>query len=150
MSAAQAATSIDNLELLTAQNKYRAELGLPPLRWSQSVALTAQQWAMHLAQINRMQHSGVVGRGENLAMWTAGKASLTELVDLWGLEKDYFVPAAFPAVSRTGDWKTVAHYTQLIWKQTTDVGCGIATGGGNDFLVCQYSPQGNIFGERAY
>jgi hypothetical protein len=38
----------------------------------------------------------------------------------------------------------------MVWRDTTDVGCGLATGGGNDFLVCQYAPQGNFMGERVF
>jgi hypothetical protein len=150
VNAAQAGTTIDKTELLTAQNKYRSEVGLAPLTWSDSLAASAQQWAEQLATMNRMQHSGAIGKGENLAMWKAGRASLTQLVDLWGQEKHYFVHAQFPNVSTTGDWEAVGHYTQLIWKQTTDVGCGLATGNGNDFLVCQYQPKGNMFSEKVY
>jgi len=148
--AAQAERAFDKSELLAAQNKYRADLGLPLLHWSDTLAQTAQQWAEQLAQSNQMKHSGAGGVGENLAMWRAGKASLTKLVDMWGAEKQYFVHADFPSVTTTGHWETVAHYTQLVWKGTTDVGCGLATGGGNDFLVCQYNPRGNIFGEKVY
>jgi len=150
MSTAEAERAIDISELLTAQNKYRTEVGLPPLRWSASLAQSAQNWAGELAKFNQMKHSGADGVGENLAMWSAGRTSLTKLVDLWGAEKQYFVHADFPSVTTTGDWKTVAHYTQLVWKETTDVGCGLATGGGNDFLVCRYNPRGNIFGEKVY
>ena len=150
VSTVRAERAIDISELLTAQNKYRADLGLLPLRWSDSLAQSAQQWANQLAQLDLMKHSGTDGVGENLAMWRSGKASLTKLVDLWGAEKQYFVHADFPSVTATGDWEKVGHYTQLVWKDTTDVGCGLATGGGNDFLVCQYSPRGNIFGEKVY
>jgi len=147
---AEAGTRIDSNELLTAQNKYRSELGLPPLRWSASLAQSAQQWAGELAKIDQLKHSDAPGVGENLAMWSTGQASLTKLVGIWGAEKQYFVHADFPDVSTTGNWQAVAHYSQLIWRQTKDVGCGIATGGGNDFLVCQYSPRGNIIGEKVY
>lgn len=150
LSAVHAERAIDIPELLTAQNKYRVEVGLAPLRWSDSLAQSSQKWAEQLAQLNQMKHSGTEGVGENLAMWRSGGASLTMLVDLWGAEKQYFVRADFPSVSTAGDWQKVGHYSQLVWKDTTDVGCGLATGGGNDFLVCQYNPRGNIFGEKVY
>ena len=69
---------------------------------------------------------------------------------LWGDEKKFFIDASFPDVSRTGEWLAVAHYSQLIWRKTTEVGCGLATGGGQDYLVCQYNPKGNFVGEKAF
>jgi hypothetical protein len=144
-------TAAQKLELLAAQNRYRAEVSVPPLQWSDSIAATAQVWAQHLAgDVHALKHSGAAATGENLAMWSAGRASLTKLVDLWGAEKHYFIEASFPNVSSTGNWETVAHYTQMIWRDTTEVGCGMATGGGNDFLVCQYAPQGNFMGRKVF
>ena len=138
-------------ELLTAQNKYRAELGEPALVWSDKLAEAAQSWAGHLASdVHALQHSGAIATGENIATWPAGHATLTRLVKIWGDEKQYFVDSVFPDVSRTGDWQVVSHYSQLVWKKTTDVGCGFATGGGQDYLVCQYNPMGNFNGDKPF
>lgn len=150
---AQAAPLTNNqkVELLTAQNRYRADIGIAPLVWSDELSSGAQIWAEHLARdVHRLQHSGADATGENLAMWTAGRSSLTSLVDLWGAERAYFIEASFPDVSSTGDWRAVGHYTQMIWRDTTEVGCGAASGGGYDYLVCRYAPQGNFMGERVF
>ncbi|MGH6877162.1 MAG: CAP domain-containing protein, partial [Rhizomicrobium sp.] len=144
-------TAKQKIELLAAHNKYRSQVGDQALTWSDDLAASAQIWAQHLAKdVHALKHSGALAKGENLAMWTAGRASLTQLVDLWGAEKHYFVESSFPNVSTTGDWKTVAHYTQMIWRNTTEVGCGLATGGGDDYLVCQYAPQGNFMGQKVF
>jgi hypothetical protein len=138
-------------DLLAAQNKYRTELGETPLVWSDKLAASAQVWADHLAnKVHAMVHSGATGSGENIAAGTAGHTSLTNLVSLWGAEKQHFVDASSPHVSRTGDWKAVGHYTQIVWRKTKEVGCGLATGGGQDYLVCQYHPRGNVMGQRAF
>jgi hypothetical protein len=144
-------TSPEQARMLFAHNKCRAEMGEPPLYWSGALAKSAQNWAEYLATTaRRLQHSETAGVGENLAMWTTGSKSPSELIALWTQEKFDFTPGVFPAISRTGEWHSVDHYTQIIWKDTAQMGCGLATGGGNDFLVCQYSPQGNIIGERVY
>lgn len=134
-------------ELLAAHNAYRASLGLPPLRWSDRLAANAQQWAEHLAEIGQLVHSG---SGQNLAIATAGTQSLTQLVNLWGGEHAYFTNGYFPDISTTGDWMDVGHYSQMVWKTTTKVGCGFAEGDGLDVLVCDYDPPGNVMGKRPY
>lgn len=83
-------------------------------------------------------------------MGTQGHYSPAELARLWAAEKSNFVNGVFPNVSRRGGWGTVGHYTQMIWRGTTNLGCGAATGGGNLYLVCRYAPTGNFIGRRVY
>ena len=45
------------------------------------------------------------------------------------------------------DGNAVGHFTQVVWKSTTKVGCGFSTCGDNDLLVCNYSPAGNFAGQ---
>jgi uncharacterized protein YkwD len=134
-------------ELLAAHNAYRASLGLPPLRWSDRLAAKAQRWAVHLAKIGELEHSGP---GQNLAMASSGTLSLTQLVALWGSEQAYFTNGDFPAISTTGNWMDVGHYSQMVWKATTEVGCGVTDDYGREILVCDYDPAGNVMGERAF
>ena len=70
--------------ILAEHNKYRAEVGIPPLQWSKNLAASAQQWANHLAATGKFEHSGA---GENLAQGSAGAFSVIQLVDLWGNER---------------------------------------------------------------
>ncbi|HEY1614116.1 MAG TPA: CAP domain-containing protein [Rhizomicrobium sp.] len=146
-----ALTAQQQSDLLAAQNVYRTALGEPPLAWSDTLAAGAQEWAVHLAtEAHALVHSGVPGTGENLALYSGGRASLSQLVQLWGAEKPAFVNAKFPDISRTGNWMSTAHYSQIVWRNTTSVGCGLASGGGKDYLVCRYTPAGNVAGERPY
>ncbi|EFJ45286.1 hypothetical protein VOLCADRAFT_94353 [Volvox carteri f. nagariensis] len=53
-------------------------------------------------------------------------------------------------VSQPADWHSVGHFTQVIWKASTDLGCAVATcNGGQQFQVCRYSPPGNVQGQYA-
>ena len=138
--------------ILAAHNSYRAAVAaeepLPPLQWSGSLAASAQNWANYLATIGTLQEPGV--GGVNLADATAGALSVTQLVGLWGNEKQYFIDGVFPDISTTGNWEAAGHYSQMVWRNTTEVGGGLATGQGQDFLVCYYNPAGNVTGETAY
>ncbi len=136
-------------ELLTAHHNYRSEVGISPLQWSATLAQSAQGWANHLASIHQLVHSHG-GPGENLWMGTAGAYSSTQMVSSWGNEKAHFIPGNFPNVSRTGNWRDVGHYTQMVWRNTTEVGCALANDGQNDYLVCHYKQAGNIIGQKVY
>lgn len=47
----QIAQNSPQQELLNAHNRYRAEVGVPPLSWSNALARDAQQWADRLASL---------------------------------------------------------------------------------------------------
>jgi hypothetical protein len=38
------------------------------------------------------------------------------------------------------------HFTQVVWKGTTELGCGIALGRSWIYGVCHYGPPGNVIG----
>src|ERR1041385_2857615 len=140
---ASAAPLTINKDLILAEhNKYRAQVGVPALTWSDQLAQGAQRWADTIAALDQMKHSQTSGVGENLAMWTGTNPTLNNMIGFWEKEKALFVPGTFPNVSRDGKWLSVSHYTQMIWRKTTQVGCGVGHGK-SDFLVCWYSPQGN-------
>lgn len=152
VSPVNASTDVFIRAILTAHNKYRAELGLPGLQWSDELARHAAVWARYLVDIGgrKLVHDVDTKYGENLWMGTARAYPTEKMVDGWGSEKSDFIYATFPNVSRTGQWKDVGHYTQIIWHSTTHVGCATANAGGNDILVCRYSPAGNILGRKPY
>uniref|UniRef100_A0A0K8R620 Putative antigen 5 protein n=1 Tax=Ixodes ricinus TaxID=34613 RepID=A0A0K8R620_IXORI len=63
-------------------------------------------------------------------------------VQYWYDENKYYDYA-------TGGYSALtAHFTQLVWKSTTHVGCGYAVSSTSKiFVVCKYYPQGNIPGQ---
>lgn len=153
--AAQTAPSAaQRADILAVHNRERAAVGVPPLVWSETLAQHAQAWADHLAQVGALQHSANAdrpGEGENLWMGTAGYYSTVQMVGSWAGEKSLFRYGVFPdAVAPNGDWHKVGHYTQMVWRTTTAVGCAFARGGGWDYLVCRYGPPGNWMGQKPW
>ena len=137
-------------ELLDAHNSERDQFGAPRLQWSQRLARDAQGWAERLAREGRMRHASNdqrKGAGENLWMGSAGNYSATFMVRAFAEEKRNFRPGSFPNVSRTGNWRDVGHYTQVVWHGTKEVGCAVARNNRDDFLVCRYWPAGNVYGQ---
>ena len=138
-------------EILAAHNTYRAEVGVPPIEWSADLAGQAQEWANQLTSNLQFEHSGAKGEGENIWMGTSHAYSFTQMIDSFGAEKQYFSNGVFPNVSNTGNWFDVGHYTQMVWGNTTNVGCaGVDGPDGNYRLVCRYNPPGNMMGNPVF
>ena len=137
------------MRLLAVHNMERARVHSPPLRWDPALAAAAAAYGPALARAGRLQHSPRAsrpGQRENLWMGSRGAFGPEQMVGSWIAEKKDFRPGIFPHVSRTGNWSDVSHYTQLIWKGTTHVGCAVHQSGQWDYLICRYSPPGNLDG----
>lgn len=136
--------------VLASHNRERAALGLPELKWDAALSRRAQAWADYLAANDRFQHSpnlpGQPLDGENIWAGTTGAFSPEDMVDLWIEEKAHFRSGTFPANSNTGRVEDVSHYTQVIWRRTALLGCGISQGRDREIMVCRYSEPGNLIG----
>ncbi|GAA5783895.1 CAP domain-containing protein [Chitiniphilus shinanonensis] len=149
--------------LLAQHNAVRRNenAGLPDLKWSASLADFAQAWAEHLARDNScgLTHRSGDERklngsttGENLfAGWVSVaydgyRWNAADVVGSWAAEKaDYDL-----ASNSCATGKACGHYTQIIWKTTTEVGCGRARCGQGEVWVCNYLPAGNFVGSKPY
>ncbi len=132
-------------EFLEVHNRYRTEVGIEGLTWSDELAESATEWAEQLAATCAFEHS-TGNYGENLWMGTSGAFSITDVVDAWGSEKQHYNYSDNSCV----EGEVCGHYTQMVWENTTEVGCGVASCDGFDIWVCQYTPQGNIVGQKPY
>jgi len=138
-----------NMQGMTERHNYwRAELGLPPLKWSNKLAKVAQNWANKLKEKGcELEHS-TTKFGENI-YWSKGKKrSPQEAVDAWASEKKDF---NFEKLECNKEWYVCGHYIQLIWENTKMVGCGVAyCKDGSEVWVCNYEPAGNVVGQKPY
>lgn len=130
-------------ELLSRHNYWREQVGVGTLTWSSEVAAYAQEWADHLqSQDCSLEHRTDRLYGENLAGGYGMSAQ--EVVDMWASEK-----ANYDYESNTCNG-VCGHYTQVVWRGTTQIGCGMATCGGKEVWVCNYNPAGNYIGMKPY
>lgn len=130
--------------VLNSTNFHRQQHVAAPLRWNESLATSADLLAHHCIP----EHDSA---GQNL-VWqiqtTPNKDKsppatfARDGIDIWADEqKDYdYNQAAYS--------DAVGHFTQLVWRSTTDVGCALYDCDGSNnvglFLVCNYYPPGNV------
>ncbi|GFN15680.1 putative extracellular SCP domain protein Pry1 [Aspergillus tubingensis] len=154
--------------ILDVSNTYRKAHNASNLIWN----TTLTQYALNWAQECKWQHSNGP-YGENLAF---GYPNVSSAVAAWGdeVQKCNFQEP-------TGFTEETGHFTQLVWRETREVGCAAvdcgynttnttndndndngngkrseAGGGGGGingterpqgwYVVCEYSPRGNIIG----
>lgn len=127
--------------LVDAHNRARARHCAAPLTWSPALAEVAQRWANALRdQGCKFGHSGGT-YGENLAAGTAGTLDAESVTAMWYDEVGLYNFASGGFSMKTG------HFTQVVWRDTTQVGCAVATCRGMDIWVCEYDPPGNVQGQ---
>jgi Cysteine-rich secretory protein family len=142
--------AIDRI-LTDLHNRERVQVGAPPLAWDPRLAAAAAAYGPTLAARGTLVHSPLATRpdqGENLWKGTHGHYSLASMFEAWAGEKWVFRPGTFPWVGPTGRLDDVGHYTQIIWRRTTHVGCAVHQTPAWDYLICRYAPAGNVIGQR--
>jgi pathogenesis-related protein 1 len=148
----------EQAELVNVHNNWRSLINVPMLKWSPTIAETAQNYAESLksSQYCKPSHSAI-DLGENL-FWASpteysdGSSEIqpitpSQISDNWGSEK-----ADYDETTNTcATGKVCGHYTQIVWKMTAEIGCGREVCKDNSQIwVCNYWPAGNIIGQHPY
>ncbi|KAH8873832.1 Cysteine-rich secretory protein LCCL domain-containing 2 [Schistosoma japonicum] len=141
-------------ELLRLHNKYRQDLvdckveGQPPakymskLRWNHELAKQAKTLASKcILKHKRASSKRFEWVGQNMAIYP----SIQEGVYAWFNEHKMFNYYG-------GKCRQCLHYTQMVWANTTDIGCGVAKCPEYKGLsiVCNYGPGGNWINDNPY
>ena len=121
--------------MLPAHNSYRARHGVPALTWSNALASGAQLWANACTpQGGGFAHSpqAFSNYGENLS-WGTGQ-SPDQAVASWYAESGRY-DYNNALTSFNGSRGEVRHFTQLVWRGTSQVGCGVWNCSGQKFFT---------------
>lgn len=149
-------------EALKAHNDLRAKHGAKPLSWSNELAQVAQNWSDKCKfpllekrektkieagfsariKIGVFEHGGGVqiNAGENLAALSGTSSPISAGIALWSAEASSYDPTN----------PTFSHFTQMVWKASTHVGCSVSIcnlaalkGERSNFYVCEYLEAGS-------
>ena len=135
---AAAGPSADPGTIVAAHNAYRKTQCAGALKWSSQLAADAQAWANQCT----FAHSpgawkSADGYGENLYRGSGSLGDAGHAVKWWYDEVNNYNFG-------TPTWSNaVGHFTQVVWKGSKQVGCGVAACGDKTYWVCRYTPTGN-------
>ena len=125
----------ETTRILIEHNRARTAVGLLPVTWDCSLAITAQSWAGK----GKPGHNEYTPYGENIFVSSHAGVKVASAVSGWLSEKAGWA-------NNTGTCapgKFCTHYTQIVWSKTTRIGCGInrkVAGKWKALFVCNYDP----------
>lgn len=133
-------TSLDTsfqTEILSKHNELRTSHGVAGLNWSSTLYEEAQKIADNYVCDGELEHSDLPF-GENLALGY----NTSNAVMAWYNEYVNYNYTAGIFSENTG------HFTQLVWKNTTELGCAYVICGQyyGQYTVCEYKAPGNVLG----
>uniref|UniRef100_A0AAF5I0I2 SCP domain-containing protein n=2 Tax=Strongyloides stercoralis TaxID=6248 RepID=A0AAF5I0I2_STRER len=126
--------------ILEETNRYRRAHNVQPLTYDLDLEKAAQEYAKYLGDRDLFEHdkrNREKGWGENLAKMSASIGSLAT--------KKWYDEVKMHDFGKNQFSFGTGHFTALVWKDTTKVGCGIYLKTGDLYVVCKYTPAGNVY-----
>jgi uncharacterized protein YkwD len=132
----------DMATLFRQHNEYRSRHGAPPMVWNASVARAAANWAMQC----RNGHESQSNYGENLMSASSDPIDVSWLVGI--STEQWYNEVRYYDCSRPGYQAGTGHFTQIVWKSSTALGCAAQRCSQTEgWVVCRYWPAGNYLGQ---
>ena len=143
---------------LSQHNTYRATHHSPNMTSGNTLNTTAQSWADQMASSGNFTHSTSTqrnGAGENLYVYyTTGSAIAADALAGKALSSWYGENVNYN-YNNPGFSSATGHFTQVVWKSSTQLGCGASKGTKTlngtvynaFYVVCHYAPAGNVTGQ---
>ncbi|MCF7815587.1 MAG: hypothetical protein K9M10_01525 [Candidatus Pacebacteria bacterium] len=138
-------------DMLKAHNAVRSSVGISNLSWSETLAKSSQVWSDTLQSEDcKFHHDLSTPYGENIYWAWSTRADGTRLVsnpkdsvEWWAAEEAFYNYQK--NTCKAGE--ECGHYTQIVWRTTTEVGCSVSIclngDKQTDMWVCRYNPAGN-------
>jgi uncharacterized protein YkwD len=147
------AQKIEEKEALEFHNKVRNDVGVSPLSWSSEISKYSQEWADYLAENGcHLKHRSPTDiktkrYGENIGWSSSSNYTLLDASKAWQSEISSFKNE----ILTDENWYKAGHYSQMVWRNTTQIGMGIAKCTDSSIIVvANYNPPGNYMGQKAY
>ena len=101
------------------------------MTWNSTVAAYAEKYAKE-----RIKDCMLVPYGENHFKGSGKESTAAEAMASWVSEKQYYNYKS----NRCASGKVCGHYTQVVWRNSTKLGCArVKCNSGDIFVICSYS-----------
>ena len=124
-------------------NQKRIYHGSPSLSLSENLNKLAQEYAEALAKKGKFFNNVYenIFLGENIYIYKGKDFDVENMCNSWYEENKNYNK------NLSKYQKNTSHFTQMIWKETTEVGFGFKRKGKKNIGVALYYPPGNEFGK---
>jgi|GEM_PF-3423743 len=128
---------VEQQQYMVFHNLKRCWHRVADVKWSPQLAAGAKA---HAARCTLAKDPSIAGKlGENIAH---GKGlGQIKAQDNW------YLPFIFFPYGQKNGSKETAEFSQIVWRETSEIGCASAKCGDENYYVCRYSPAGNVAGK---
>ena len=133
--------------VLNSHNSYRGRHHAQAMTWDANAARFAQNWCDFISSKDSFAHSVNSQYGENLFKSFSSRINNDDAYFGKAATKSWYDEVKDYDYSSPGFSKATGHFTQVVWRASTGLGCGISRGEEDGwkttYVCCSYFPPGN-------